>query len=87
MLAPLEHKSLKIVTVILTVAHLDNDAHNQKVELSRLKHLCQRCHLQYDAHYKALKRKCGYYCDSPLCSNISCIHKNPQPCTPIHTHA
>jgi len=70
----------KLVKVVLTVAHLDNDAHNHSVDLARLKHLCQRCHLKADAYYKAIKRKCGYYCDSPLCSNISCIHKTKQPC-------
>ena len=87
LLGALEHKSLKVVTVVLTVAHIDNDAHNHKVDLSRLKHLCQRCHLKADAYYKAIKRQCGYYCDSPLCSNISCIHKTPKPCQQAHTPA
>jgi len=36
------------VTVVLTVAHLDRDAENHEVELDRLRHLCQRCHLKYD---------------------------------------
>ena len=49
-----KHKQVK---VILTVAHLDHDRHNHKVSLERLAHLCQRCHLKYDAKHKANKRK------------------------------
>lgn len=46
----------KSVTVILTKAHLDHDADNKHVHPSRLKLLCQLCHLRYDATMKAKKR-------------------------------
>lgn len=46
----------KMVTVILTKAHLDHDAENKHVHPSRLKLMCQLCHLRYDAHMKAEKR-------------------------------
>jgi hypothetical protein len=46
----------KVVTVILTIAHLDHDETNHKVSYDRLKALCQRCHLKYDAKHKAKKR-------------------------------
>jgi len=82
----LYHEAKK-VKVVLTVAHIDNDAHNHKVSIDRLLHLCQRCHLKADAYYKAIKRKCGYYCDSPLCTNLHCIHKTPSPCQPNTTAA
>jgi hypothetical protein len=37
--------------VVLTTAHLDHDTmHN---DLSNLRHLCQRCHLRYDARLHA----------------------------------
>ena len=53
-----EHKALtssdpvKRVEVVLTVAHLDHDEGNHEVKLDRLKHLCQICHLRYDAKEK-----------------------------------
>ena len=47
----------KYILVVLTVAHLDHDADNKDVKLDRLKAMCQCCHLQYDAPYKAQKRK------------------------------
>lgn len=65
----------KLVTVVLTVAHLDNDATNHAVEINRLKLLCQRCHLQADAQYKAMKRSCHYYCDWPKCQAVKCVVK------------
>lgn len=43
---------IKIVKVVLTVAHLDHDEENWDVELDRLKHMCQICHLRYDAKEK-----------------------------------
>lgn len=39
----------KKVKVVLTTAHLDHDETNWSVSLDRLKHLCQICHLRYDA--------------------------------------
>ena len=44
------------VKVILTVAHLDHDETNWDVKIDRLRALCQRCHLKYDAEEKK-KRK------------------------------
>lgn len=65
----------KLVKVVLTVAHLDNDATNHAVELDRLKLLCQRCHLKADAQYKAMKRTCHHYCDWPKCQALMCVAK------------
>lgn len=39
------------IKVILTTAHLDHDAHNHEVQLDRLRHMCQFCHLNYDKHH------------------------------------
>lgn len=47
----------KLVVVVLTKAHLDHDADNKHVHPSRLKLLCQLCHLRYDAWTKAQRRK------------------------------
>ena len=41
--------TVNIVTVVLTVAHLDHDETNHAVKDERLKHMCQLCHLRYDA--------------------------------------
>jgi len=60
---------LKPVKVVLTVAHLDHDAFNSHIKMDRLKHLCQLCHLRYDAPLKARKRKCGPNCHWPICKN------------------
>lgn len=38
--------------IILTVAHLDHDA--SSAEESRLRAMCQRCHLRYDAAFHAI---------------------------------
>lgn len=38
---------------ILTVAHLDHDEENPTPNIDRLRDLCQRCHLRYDATEKA----------------------------------
>lgn len=46
----------KQVRVILTKAHLDHDAENKYVHPSRIRLLCQLCHLQYDAAHKAAQR-------------------------------
>jgi hypothetical protein len=45
-------QAVKIVTVVLTVAHLDHDETNHAVKDERLKHMCQLCHLRYDAAEK-----------------------------------
>lgn len=45
-------QTVKIVTVVLTVAHLDHDETNHAVKDERLQHLCQLCHLRYDAAEK-----------------------------------
>lgn len=71
----IDHR-VKLVVVILTVAHLDNDVWNHHVTLDRLKHLCQRCHLRADAQYKAVKRTCHNQCDWPKCDFVSCFRKS-----------
>lgn len=43
---------IKRVKVVLTVAHLDHDETNHDVCDTRLKALCQSCHLTYDAAEK-----------------------------------
>lgn len=43
--------------MVLTIAHLDHDPQNQNVKDSRLKALCQKCHLKLDREYR---RKKGY---------------------------
>lgn len=45
------------VKVVLTIAHLDHDETNHAVKDDRLKAMCQRCHLRYDADEKARRRK------------------------------
>ena len=42
--------------IILTVAHLDHDETNWNIQLDRLRALCQRCHLQYDAQEKKRRK-------------------------------
>ena len=51
--------------IILTIAHLDHDETNHDVVDNRLKALCQRCHLRYDAPEKKRRR-------------LAKIHKNQQ---------
>lgn len=41
--------ALRIVRIVLTVAHLDHQPEN--CDPSNLKALCQRCHLRYDLHH------------------------------------
>jgi len=43
---------IKKVNVVLTTAHLDHDEENENISLDRLMHLCQYCHLNYDAKEK-----------------------------------
>jgi hypothetical protein len=45
-------QSIKLISVVLTVAHLDHDEENHSVSDDRLKAMCQLCHLNYDATEK-----------------------------------
>ena len=45
-------QDVKIVKVVLTIAHLDHDETNHHVQDDRLKAMCQYCHLNYDAKEK-----------------------------------
>lgn len=56
-----DHLKLKVIKIVLTIAHLDHDAENHDVTDERLKALCQRCHLRYDAPEKARKRALSKY--------------------------
>jgi len=47
---------VKFIKIILTIAHLDHDETNFDVKDDRLKAMCQRCHLRYDAPEKARRR-------------------------------
>lgn len=43
---------VKIIKVVLTIAHLDHDEENHDVADDRLAALCQQCHCTYDAKEK-----------------------------------
>ena len=45
------------IKIILTIAHLDHDEDNWNVKDERLKAMCQKCHLTYDAPEKARRRR------------------------------
>lgn len=45
-------ETVRRITVVLTVAHLDHDEENHTVSLDRLRALCQACHCRYDAKEK-----------------------------------
>jgi hypothetical protein len=46
----------KLIVIVLTVAHLDHDITNN--DLTNLKALCQKCHLDYDKeHHKKNSRQ------------------------------
>jgi len=48
----------KMVTIVLTTAHLDHDKENHEVRDDRLAALCQRCHLNYDrGHHLAVQKR------------------------------
>jgi hypothetical protein len=47
----------KLTKIILTVAHLDRNSHNN--ERTNLAALCQRCHLKHDIHQHIANRKYG----------------------------
>lgn len=44
-----------LIVIVLTVAHLDHDIINN--DLSNLKALCQKCHLNYDKNFHAENRR------------------------------
>jgi len=48
-------KGFKIVKIVLTIAHLDNNTGNN--DFSNLKALCQRCHNRYDAVFRSENRR------------------------------
>lgn len=50
-------EGFKIIKVVITIAHLDHDETNHQVSDDRLKAMCQRCHLRYDAKENASRRK------------------------------
>jgi 5-methylcytosine-specific restriction endonuclease McrA len=50
-----KRNNIKIIRIILTVAHLDHDRTHD--EYSNLASLCQRCHLNHDRADNILKRK------------------------------
>lgn len=50
-------KSLDLAKIVLTTAHLDHNIENN--DLSNLKCLCQRCHLNYDKNDNWNRRKFG----------------------------
>ncbi len=45
------------IRIVLTIAHLDHDETNWDVTDDRLKAMCQKCHLKYDAFEKARRIK------------------------------
>ena len=49
---PFATGDIKIVSVVLTIAHLDHDETNHDVSYDRLAALCQPCHINYDAQEK-----------------------------------
>ena len=74
---PHSHNPGKWVKVILTVAHLDHDEWNHKVELHRLKLLCQRCHLNLDSKIHTMRRQCRNNCNYPTCTTAHCFLNTP----------
>jgi len=59
---------IKIITVVLTIAHLDHDEQNHDVSDERLRALCQYCHLNYDASEKM--RRIMSKADLPLLADL-----------------
>ena len=58
------HQFLKIIKIVLTIAHLDHDETNWDVKDERLAALCQRCHLRYDKNEKTRRKNTKKYCKS-----------------------
>ena len=54
----------EVIKIVLTIAHLDHDETNWDVTDDRLKALCQKCHLAYDAPEKAKRRRKKKYKNS-----------------------
>ena len=54
-LGSLEKPSGKLITIVLTIAHIDNDVSNN--DYLNLKALCQRCHNRLDVNYRKSNRK------------------------------
>jgi hypothetical protein len=50
---------VKVVKIILTIAHLDHDHEKWNVGDDRLKALCQRCHLKLDLPHHINNRRYG----------------------------
>ncbi len=50
-----------LTRIVLTVAHLDRNRHNNEKE--NLAALCQRCHLRHDIHQHIRNRNYGRYHD------------------------
>lgn len=49
------NQGYKIITIFLSIAHLDHDTTNN--EPSNLKALCQQCHNRHDAKIRAINRR------------------------------
>jgi hypothetical protein len=58
-LLPPDVQPVKVVKIVLTIAHLDHDHENCNVSDDRLKALCQRCHLKLDLPHHINNRKYG----------------------------
>jgi len=54
-LGSIDKPSGKLITVVLTIAHLDHDTNNNKY--SNLKALCQKCHNRHDIPFRKANRK------------------------------
>ena len=51
-----EELGLRVIKIILTIAHLDHDPENINVSDERLRAWCQRCHLVYDIPEKKRRK-------------------------------
>lgn len=58
---------LKVIKIVLTIAHLDHDESNWNVRDDRLKAMCQRCHLRYDIPEKKKRMREKRYKNSLFC--------------------
>jgi hypothetical protein len=56
-------KALRFTKIVLTVAHLDHNKHNNR--FYNLAALCQRCHLRHDIKQHTANRKYGRSHNSP----------------------
>lgn len=55
----IEENNLKLIKIVLTVAHLDHNPENNQLE--NLKALCQKCHLNYDKFHHLESRQKNKY--------------------------